>query len=103
MAKRTTIRCPHCGFEYLPAEIYYPDTFLGVPSSIIRDEKGQILGFKGSDMNTSEEFYCNGCDKPFSVDAVVTFKTNCLVDMFADDADFKDIDSNTAMRKSLSD
>lgn len=90
MSKRTTIRCPYCGFEYLPAEIYYPDTFLGTPSDIIRDENGQILGFNGLDMNTKEEFYCNRCDKLFNIDAIITFKTACLVDMFEDDIDFKE-------------
>ena len=29
MAKKTTIRCPHCNYEYLPAEIYFPKYFLG--------------------------------------------------------------------------
>ena len=90
MAKKTTIRCPHCGYEYLPAEIYYPDTFLGYPKNIIRDNDGNILGFNGDDMNTSESFICIGCDKPFNVDASVTFKTTPVVDMFSDeDEDIK--------------
>ena len=28
------IKCPHCNAEYLPAEIYYPDEFLGRPTDI---------------------------------------------------------------------
>ena len=47
MAKKNTIRCPHCGCEYLPAEIYLPNDFLGYPTNIIKDEKGEILGLLG--------------------------------------------------------
>lgn len=91
MAKKTTIRCPHCGCEYLPAEIYFPDQFLGRPSNIIKDEKGDVLGFSGNDMNTYETYYCDKCNQMFSVEASITFKTAPAVDLFAEDDDFKDI------------
>ena len=32
--KDIVITCPHCGREYLPAEIYVPDAFFGKPSDI---------------------------------------------------------------------
>lgn len=82
MAKKTTIRCPHCGTEYLPGEIYLPKAFLGQPTDIIRDHQGNILGFQGYDMNTTEEFICDKCDKKFSVDASVSFKTSVVNDIF---------------------
>ena len=91
MAKKTTIRCPHCNCEYLPAEIYFPDSFLGRPSEIIRDESGNILGYQGNDMNTSEQYCCDKCGQTFNVEASVTFKTNIVNDLFAIDDDFKDI------------
>lgn len=91
MAKKTTIRCPHCGYEYLPAEIYYPDSFIGDPSDIIRDEAGNILGYQGNDVNTVETFICDKCEKSFSVDASITFKTAPIKDMFEVDDDFKNI------------
>lgn len=92
MAKRTTIRCPHCGCEYLPGEIYLPNEFLGQPKDICRDEKGNVLLFKGNDMNTAETFYCYECNKSFAVNATVTFKTTPLVDMFEeDDKEFGDL------------
>ena len=48
MAKKTTIRCPHCNAEYLPAEIYYPTSFfLGKPFNIIKDGDDNILGYNG--------------------------------------------------------
>ncbi len=87
MAKKTTIRCPHCGWEYLPAEIYYPEDFLGNPSNIIKDEKGDVIGFDGEDMNTVETFYCEHCGKQFTVDASITFKTNAVHDIFDEDED----------------
>ena len=87
MAKKNTIKCPHCGCEYLPAEIYFPNDFLGYPTNIIKDEKGEILGFNGEDMNTTETFICWNCEKSFSVEAVVTFKTAPYTDIFDDTAE----------------
>ena len=84
MAKKTTIRCPYCGYEYLPAEIYYPEDFLGNPSDIIREE-GNIIGFDGEDMNTVETFECEHCGKKFSVDASITFKTTQIKSVFDED------------------
>ena len=89
MAKKTTIRCPHCGYEYLPAELYYPEEFIGHPYDIIRDEAGNILGFNGKDMNTIENYCCDKCGKSFSIDASITFRTTPLVDIFEEDEDFK--------------
>lgn len=85
---KSKIKCPHCGAEYLASEIYFPDQFLGRPRNIIKDEKGQILGFNDDDMNTYEEFTCDHCGKSFSVEATVTFKTSALNNLFDDDDDF---------------
>ena len=85
MAKKTTIRCPHCDTEYLPAEIYFPDSFLGKPFNIIKDGAGNILGFSGNDMETSEVFTCDKCNKRFTVDASVTFRTTIATDIFDED------------------
>lgn len=85
MAKKTTIRCPHCNTEYLPAEIYFPDDFLGKPYNIIKDEDGNILGFNGNDMQTVEVFTCDRCGKIFTVDASITFRTTATVDVFDED------------------
>lgn len=91
MAKKTTIRCPHCNCEYLPAEIYYPNVFLGRPIEIIRDESGNILGHHGNDMNTSEQYCCDKCNQLFNIDASITFKTSIVNDLFSVDDDFKDV------------
>ena len=36
------IKCPYCGAEYLPEEIYYPDSFFGKPRDIVKNSKGEI-------------------------------------------------------------
>lgn len=85
MAKKTTIRCPYCGYEYLPGEIYIPEDFVGQPKNIIKDEEGNVLGFDEADMNTEETFICDHCGKKFKVDASVTFKTEPIKDVFEED------------------
>ena len=49
--KNLVIKCPKCGYEYLPAEIFFPDVLLGEPSNIIRDEEGKVEFFEGNSMN----------------------------------------------------
>lgn len=88
MAKKTTIRCPHCNTEYLPGEIYYPNAFVGQPTHIIKDPDGNVLGFDGDDMQTEEVFTCEKCGKQFKVDASVTFKTEPVHDIFDDGDEF---------------
>jgi predicted nucleic-acid-binding Zn-ribbon protein len=75
MENKIKIKCPHCGFEYLPAEIYYPDSFLGKPDDITRDEKGKIDFYDGSSMNMEEEFTCLNCGCNFIVSGDITFTT----------------------------
>ena len=89
MAKKTTIRCPHCNTEYLPAEIYFPNSFLGKPFNIIKDEEGSILGFSGNDMDTIENYLCDKCGKRFTVDASITFRTTVAPDDIFDEDDFE--------------
>ncbi len=88
MAKKTTIRCPHCNTEYLPGEIYFPNDFVGQPTHIVKDENGNVLGYDGEDMQTSEFFVCDHCGKKFKVDASVTFRTEPVKDVFDDGDDF---------------
>ena len=71
----TTIKCPHCNYQYLPGEIFDPKHFLGQPTRIIRDEDGEVLGHKGIEMDTTESFTCYNCDKDFLVKARISFVT----------------------------
>lgn len=85
MAIKSNIKCPYCGCEYLPAEIFYPDDFLGTPLNIIKDENHEIIGFDGNNMNTEETYVCDVCGKTFKVDAVVTFKVEKVKDVFEEE------------------
>lgn len=67
MSKYVVIKCPKCGWEYLPAEIYYPDEILGKPSDILRDNNGHIVFFNGESLNLKEEFTCEHCGCTFQV------------------------------------
>lgn len=76
--KSPIIRCPHCGAEYLPGEIYLPGSLIGQPTDIVKDSLGRILyedyepASKEPDM--IEHFICEYCDKPFVIEATVTYK-----------------------------
>lgn len=84
-AKRNQIVCPKCGCEYLPAELFIKDSFLGNPSNIIKGSKGEIISFYGSDMDLeADTFVCEKCGQAFKTEATITFKTTKVVDDFED-------------------
>ena len=77
--KTPVIRCPHCGAEYLPGEVYLPGALIGQPTDVVRDSLGKIL-YEDYEPETrepdlTEHFVCEYCDKPFIVEATVTYKT----------------------------
>ena len=72
--KEIYITCPKCGTEYLPAEIYYPNEFLGKPQGIDK-LNGKIENYSGKPMNLEETYQCDNCNCKFSVTAKVSFKT----------------------------
>lgn len=71
--KLEVITCPCCGREYLPAEIYLPNSFIGKPKSIVRNEQQQIESFSGPSMDVVETYKCDKCDSVFKVFARITF------------------------------
>ena len=77
--KTPVIRCPHCGAEYLPGEIYMPGSLIGQPDEVVKDSLGKIIYedyYKDSrEPNMTEHYICTYCDKPFIVEATVTYKT----------------------------
>lgn len=87
MEDKILIKCPHCGREYLPCEIYYPDEFLGTARNIIRDGK-QIIYFDGENMNLSETYICDECGKTFNVEASVSFRTTKQEERFDFDEEY---------------
>lgn len=68
------IVCPKCGREYLPAEIYYPNSFFGRPQDIDRTNDGKIENFTGKSMDLEESYQCDNCGCRFQVSAKVSFK-----------------------------
>ena len=78
-SKTSLIRCPHCGSEYLPGEVYMPGSLIGQPDDIVRDSLGKLIyeDYDSPDRepNMIEHFTCEYCNKPFIVEATVTYKT----------------------------
>lgn len=74
--KFDVIVCPHCGYEYLPAEIYLPNYFFGKPIDIDREGiSGKINDFFGTSLDGEETYTCDKCNQPFRVTAKVQFVT----------------------------
>lgn len=77
--KSPVIRCPHCGAEYLPGEIYMPGSLIGQPDEVVRDGLGKIIYedyyTETREPDMIERYICDQCDKPFIVEATVTYKT----------------------------
>lgn len=76
--KTPIIKCPHCGAQYLPAEIYMPGAFLGRPDDLVKDSLGKILYedyIAGEEPDMIEHFTCEYCEKPFVIEATITYKT----------------------------
>lgn len=70
-----TIKCPKCGTEYLPAEIFVPSAYFGKPKDILRTVEGKIDYFSGKSLDTSERYVCDRCLTPFIVKSTVTFSS----------------------------
>ena len=77
--KTPLITCPHCGAQYLPGEIYMPGDLIGQPTDIVRDALGKIIYEdyepESKAPNMTEHYTCIHCDKPFIIEATVTYKT----------------------------
>lgn len=75
MAKNV-IKCPNCGAEYLPAEIYLPNHFLGRPFGIEKDHlSGKVINYEGKAVDTFETYNCDYCGISFSISAKIKFET----------------------------
>jgi hypothetical protein len=73
--KFETISCPHCNYEYLPAEIYIPGSYFGHPYMIERDVQGKILGYEGTSVDLFETYTCDQCNHTFRVISKIGFST----------------------------
>lgn len=77
--KSSLIKCPHCGAEYLPGEIYMPGALIGQPDDIVKDSLGRLLyedySIPEKEPDLEEHFTCEYCNKPFVIEAIITYKT----------------------------
>lgn len=76
--KTAVIKCPHCGAEYLPGEVYLPGSLIGQPDEIVKDSFGRILyedySTETREPDMVEHYTCDYCDKSFEITATVTYK-----------------------------
>ena len=75
MKKTITIECPYCHMQYLPSEIYLPNSFFGKPQYIEKDYSGKIIDYCGKDMDLTEVYTCDKCNTQFSIKAKIFFET----------------------------
>ncbi len=77
--KTPVIKCPHCGAEYLPGEVYLPGSLIGQPDDIVKDAVGKIIyedySTETREPDMIESYICDYCEKPFIVEATVTYKS----------------------------
>lgn len=70
------IECPHCGRQYLPAEIFVPKYFFGKPKDIVRDVYGKILEYEDTSVDTCETYTCDKCNTTFDIKVRMCFLTD---------------------------
>ena len=70
------IKCPYCGAEYLPQEIFIPSDFLPRFDDLVKDDEGKIVAAYENPMNLHEEYTCDYCNHRFAIDATVEFTTS---------------------------
>lgn len=85
MKDKYIIKCPYCGAEYTPAEIYIPKDFFS-DEVVVKDDKGKIQLVTNSLLNTKETYCCDNCLKEFSVNAEVSFTVEEVKDEFDEDS-----------------
>lgn len=68
-----TLRCPVCGEEYLPSEIFMPDAVFGRQYDITKNDRGDIMFYLGDDPDYNEEFICNSCNTKLDVSMKMSF------------------------------
>lgn len=69
------IKCPKCGYEYLPCELFVPKYFFGKPTKINRDFEGQIFDYEGPSVDLNETYTCDKCNTTFKIVTRMLFIT----------------------------
>jgi len=84
---KNLIKCPHCGAEYLPEEIFVASELFGHPK-VMKDKNGIIEYTDRDDSIVSEEYICDYCSKKFVSTIEFSFSSK-LVDECEDDYEIK--------------
>ena len=82
---KIVIKCPNCKYEYLPAEIFYPQSVFGKPEHILRDNSGKIEYYEGTEMELSETYCCDKCGQTFRAVLNISCDSESLVHTDFDD------------------
>ena len=85
--KLTVIKCPVCGREYLPAEIFVPKYFFGSPEYIVRNDSGEIEEYIGTTLDTAENYVCDKCNSSIKIEAKINFSV-CVDESINFDTDY---------------
>ena len=83
------IKCPWCGTEYVPSELFNPTDLEGKPESILKDALGKVIFVdypEGYSPEQTTKYVCDTCNKPFLVEPTVSYK----VKKEASELDFSD-------------
>ena len=72
MNKSNFIKCPHCGAEYLPEEIFIGDEFLG-NRNVTKLKDGTIDWVEGDEPELESSYYCDYCNTKIIVKAKVSY------------------------------
>lgn len=73
---KNIIKCPKCGYEYTPSEIYIPSSFLGETKYVFRNSSGIAQDMVGTEPDFKESYICDNCNVKFYVRANVKFNTS---------------------------
>ena len=81
---KNIIKCPKCNQEYLPGEIFIPNSFLGQPRDVYRED-GKIVNYRGVNQSLTETYTCDNCGHTFDIEAQITYKVESSIANFDED------------------
>lgn len=93
MKDLVTIKCPVCGQNYLPSEVFIPESFFGKQKDITRNASGEIEFYLGDDPDYNEEFVCESCLSKLKIHA------NLIFNVEVDNGEDFDEDYSTQINK----
>ena len=79
------IKCPICGEEFMPAEVFLPTDLLGKPTEIIKTHSGKIEFFLGDEPDFEESYVCDGCGSKLKIKANLSFKVELEEEKFEEE------------------